>query len=77
MPLPARSPLIGATGIEFGVEERIARERTCVAHGRFTGDDVVGHARDAGGGSRKALIDQIAIEADGLEDLRSPIALQG
>ena len=48
-----------------------------VLHLRFAGQHVEADALDARGGAGEIFVDQLLVQADGLEDLRAAIALQG
>ncbi len=74
--LAAHAILIFAADAKLGVgfAERLHGE--LVLHQRFAREDFDAHAFDARGGAGEIAVDELAIQADGLENLRALVALQ-
>ena len=75
--LAAHAVLIIAADGQFGVVAGDGLEGERVLHLRFAGQHIEPDAFDAGGGAGEVLLDQSLVQADGFEDLRAAIALQG
>ena len=75
--LAVLAPLVLAAGIEHVAVDLPVRERPLVPEQDFLGDDVDADAVDARGRPGEILVDDVLLQADGLEDLRAPIALDG
>ncbi len=75
--LAAHAVLIIAAHGQFGVVAGDGLEGERVLHLRFAGQHIEPDAFDAGGGAGEVLLDQSLVQADGFEDLRAAIALQG
>ena len=74
--LASQTPLIEAPGVELRIFEAAVREASPMAHLRLAGDHVESDSRDARMGSDEGEIDDLPIEPDRLEDLRTAIALE-
>jgi hypothetical protein len=74
--LAAPPPLILAARLEVAVEVGGDLERVVVAELRLAREHVQADALNARRGPREVALDQIGVEADGLEDLRAPVALE-
>ncbi len=75
--LAAPPPLILAAGIQIPVELGGDLVGMPVARRALGGDRVEADALDARGRAGEVAVDELAVEADRLEDLRAAIALQG
>ena len=75
--LAAHTKLIFAANPEFRVGFMRRLHRKLMLHERFASQDLNANAFDSRGGARKVFLDERAVQADRLKDLRSLIALQG
>ena len=74
--LAAPPPLVLAAHPEVAVERRRDLVGVVVTLLRLAGDDVEPDALDARRRPGEVLVDDLAVEPDGLEDLRAPVAVQ-
>ena len=82
-----RAVLVDSVAVVSGVRQRMRRgvvldkrplaKRGGVAGHGLAADTGKREAADAGGGAREAEVDDVAAEAEGLEDLRALVRLQG
>ena len=67
-------PLIFAARVQLVDACRLTAERALVAKARFLRDDVDPHAADARRRVREEAVDELLVQADGFEDLRTAVA---
>ncbi len=77
MILAVVAPLVLAAGIEDVAVDLAVGEGVLVAHLDFARDDVEADAVDARGGPGEVFVDDGRMQADGFENLRAAVALDG
>ena len=75
--LAAGPGLIVAAGVQIQVRIGDRAIRKIVLQLGFGRQDIQPHTLDARGCTREVLVHELLVETDGLEDLRSPVALEG
>ena len=73
----AHAPGVFAAGVEHAGQHRVVAEGGLVHAHRFLGDLEHADALDPAGGAGEVLVDGVAVQADGLEQLRAAVAHVG
>ncbi len=70
-------PLILAAVLQVGLAHRTRRVRLAMASQHLVGNHIETYSANPGGGACEVPVHKILVQADRLEDLRTPVALQG
>src|ERR1035441_10311405 len=75
--LPVVAPLVLAAGVKQMAVDGTVRKSVLVPLEDFLGNDLDPHAGNTRGRAREVFVDEDLLQANGLKDLRAPIALDG